>query len=354
MIFNDNGRNQLYDNLVVNDELKSDMLKACMKIQKDSSLQKDSLSLRRNEKMKKKSLYGSMIKNVSVAVLSVALSGALIVGALNHIKKKNVGGGSPVVGKESIEVTTDGVTKVLETTTEFESETEVETPEVTTEGKESMYGSDKDIKSAIDQFSGAEDVWKNVFAGGTGEVKYAMTDLDHNGDPEVIVATMEGSGRYTKMKVFELVKGDVVDRTQGDESNTAMGPGTCPDITLIDELPTYYNGARYIYVASDITTVKDGGEVRNFEDKCEFLLENGTFGCNVMASKESTGYEDTNCKYKDFNDKTITKDEFENYDKNKYNENEGFTRSVTKIKWTNLTDGNVELVDSYKTFLGRE
>lgn len=353
MIFNDNGHNQLYDNLIVSDELKSDMLKACMEIQKNnSSLQKDELSLRRNKKMKKKSLYGSMIKYVSVAALSVALSGALIIGALNHIKKNNVGGNTSAVGKETIEITTDGVTKVVETTTEFESETE--TPEVTTEGKEGMYGEDGDIESAIDQFQIYEDTWKKAFAGGTGEVKYAMTDLDHNGNPEIIVATNEGSGRYTKMKIFELVNGDVVERVQGEENDTTMLPETCPDITFVDELPTYYNGERYIYVASDITPIKDGGKTTVLDSKCEFILENGIFGCNVMATREYVEGDEASSKYTDFNNNTITKNEFDNFDKNKYSENEGFKRSITKIKWTELTEGNIELKDSYKTFLGRE
>jgi len=376
----ENDNNEIYDNVHFSTESKERILDELMKKIDEEFVDEDineednvdyTLKKRRNEKMKKKNLYGTMVRNVSVAAISIALSGALIFGALNHIKEKNVSGKSPAMGKETIEVTTDGVTKVVESTTEYESVTEEvteeiteakteETPENTPEEStevskkslESTYGSDKDIKGAIDQFNIYEDDWKHVFDGGTGEVKYAMTDLDHNGNPEIIVAKMEGSGHYTSMKIYELVDGEINERIQ-DDADPAISTRAYPDITQVDELATYYNGARYVYIASDYTIVKDGGNVTNLESKCEFLLENGNFGCNVIATRESEGIEGVNSKYKDFNDNPITEDEFINCDQNKYTK-DGYKYMTTKIKWTDLSEGNTELKDSYKTFLGRE
>ncbi|HAV90590.1 MAG TPA: hypothetical protein DCW44_04880 [Eubacterium sp.] len=361
----ENDNNEIYDNVHFSTESKERILDELMKKIDEEFVDEDineednvdyTLKKRRNEKMKKKNLYGTMVRNVSVAAISIALSGALIFGALNHIKEKNVSGKSPAMGKETIEVTTDGVTKVLETTTEIESETETEaktrTIEETKEVKESTYGDDKKINGLIDQFSIYEDTWKNVFSNGTGEVKYAMTDLDHNGNPEIIVATMEGSGHYTRMKIYELVDGEINERIQ-DDADPAISTMVYPDITQVDELATYYNEARYVYIAPDYTIVKDGGNVTNIESKCEFLLENGYFGCNVVATRESEGNEGVNSKYKDFNDNPITEEEFINCDQNKYTK-DGYKYMTTKIKWTDLSEGNTELKDSYKTFLGRE
>ena len=378
----ENDNNEIYDNVHFSTESKERILDELMKKIDEEFVDEDineednvdyTLKKRRNEKMKKKNLYGTMVRNVSVAAISIALSGALIFGALNHIKEKNVSGKSPAMGKETIEVTTDGVTKVVESTTEYESATEEvteeiteakteETPENTPEEStevskkslESTYGSDKDIKGAIDQFNIYEDDWKHVFDGGTGEVKYTMTDLDHNKNPEIIVGTMEGSGKYTRLHIYELVNGEIVDRI-GDESSTAVQPISYPDITETNELATYYDGARYIYFALDTTNYMDGEKFTINQTKCEFLLENGVFGCNATVTKEFAANDENNCKCKDFNDNTITKEEFENYDKNKYSKEEGYTRSVTKLKWvTDLSAGNTDLLDCYKTFLGRE
>ena len=354
MIVGDEGRNQLYDNLVVDNNLKEDMKKRCMKIKNSSSLRTDEISIRRNQKMKRKNLYGTMVKNVSVAIVSVALSGLVIVGALNQIKKNNVSSGPKAGANQTIEVTKEGVTKITEVSTEIEESTEPKTEE-STEVVESTYGNDKEIKSAIEQFSLNEDKWKNVFADSTGEVKYTMTDLDHNGNPEVIVGTVEGSGRYTRLHIYELVDGKPVDRI-GDEANSATQPMSYPDLTLVDELPTYYNGARYIYIAPDYTTFKDGGEVTNYEDKQEFLLENGFFGNNSIAVKKTIGYEGTDATYTDSNkEKEITEDEFVKFDQIKYGESGEFEASVTKLKWVSeLSDGNLELLDCYKVFAGEK
>ena len=307
----------------------------------------------------KKYKYNDMIKNVSVAAVSIVLSGALIVGAINHVKEKNVKSSSPTMGKGTIEVTTDGVTKVVETTSEFESETETfeetteikETKEVqeTKETKENIYD-DKAIKSAVEQFTANEKLWKHVFDNTSGTPSYAMTDLDHNGNPEVIVAAMGGTTKNTYMHIYELVDGKIIDRIEdggiGRESTFSL-----PDLMDLNKLTTYYDGARYVYVAPDNCPIIGDGKDIMYEHKNVFLLENGIFGNERIATKKT---ENGKISCTDRNNIEITEKEFNQADRIIYSEEEGYERSITYLKWTELTDGNKGLLDSYKTFLGIE
>lgn len=352
MIFDEKGHNQLYDNLKVNNDLKKEMLKACEKAQNNSSLRKDEISIRRNAKMKKKKLYGTMVKNVSVAVVSVALSGAIIVGALNQVKKNNVKSSSLAGGMESIEVTTDTVTKVTEATTEeiTEQSTAYEESKQESTHDESTSGEDKAIKKAVEEFSANEKLWKPVFNDISETPSYTMTDLDHNGNPEVIVATMAGSAKNTYMHIYELVDGKIVDRNE----DGGMGPEAAfslPDITTVDELSTYFDGGRYVYIAPDYLPIREAESSTDYEYKNAFLLENGFFGNNTIATKKTVNGKIT---FTDHNGKEITEKEFNDADKTMYSEENGYKSSITKIKWTDLSNGNMELYDCYKVFAGEE
>ena len=286
-------------------------------------------------------------------MLSIALSGAIIAGALNQVRKNNVKNSVAAGGKETVEVTTDTVTKVTEATTEPITEVSTAYEESTQESKhdETTYGDDKAIKSAVQEFSANEDAWKYVFADGSGISYYTMTDLDHNGNPEVIVATIAGSARNTYMHIFELEDGKIVDRIE----DGGMGPNVAfslPDITSVEELPTYYDGARYAYVALDYLPIKEAESNTEYEFKDAFILENGFFGNNVIATKKT---ENGKITYTDHNEKEIKENEYEKADEIMYSKERGYERTITKIKWiTDLSDGNIELYDCYKVFAGEE
>ncbi|MCR5628682.1 hypothetical protein [Eubacterium sp.] len=355
MFFGKTSGNTLYYNLVVNDDLKIKMLKACREVQNTSSLLVyDELSQRRERKMKK-SKVKILAKDLAVALFSLVISGVLITAALTHIKKKNVGNNSQVAGKETIEVTTQGITKrVIETTIENKETEAVEestkSVDDSKEGEESMYGEDKDIKAAIDQFDIYEDVWKGAISGEAARygVKYTMTDLDHNGNLELIVSDIEGSGLYTNLHIFELVKGDLVERVT-NLSNDCLE--IIPDISLQNELVTYRSkkGNTYAYLGIDLYEGKEDGKTVKSEKKVLLSLEDGMFDVTPRASKTIVG---DKVKYSSAIESIVSADVYENHDDELLDDSKDFEKSTTKIKWVDLEDGTQELLECYKTFMG--
>lgn len=348
MFFGKTSGNTLYYNLIVNDDLKIKMLKACRKEQNTGSLlDYDELSQRRERKMKKNKVK-IWVKDLAVASFSLVLCGVLITAALNQIKKKNVGNDTQVLGKETVEVTTKGITKrVVETTSEND---ETESAVESSKAEESMYGEDKDIKSAIDQFDICEDVWKGVISDEAARygVKYTMTDLDHNGNPELIVSDVEGSGLYTKLHIFELVNGDPVERVT-NLSTECME--ILPDISLQNELVTYHSKQNnsYSYMGIDLFESKEAEGIVKKEQKVLLTLEDGMFDVTPRASKTTIG---DKIKYSSAVKNNVSANVYEDYDDELLDKSEDFEKTITKIKWIDIDKGTEELVDCYKTFMG--
>ena len=118
MKFENNDKNRIYKSIKADSELKDKILKESIKTIKTVSLPgDDELSLRRNEKMKKKE-YGDMFKKVVVASLSLVATGAIVVGGVMLKFGGNSNGGN--VAKNTTEITTDN--KTTEKTTEGKDE----------------------------------------------------------------------------------------------------------------------------------------------------------------------------------------------------------------------------------------
>ena len=118
MKFENNDKNRIYKSIKADSELKDKILKESIKTIKTVSLPgDDELSLRRNEKMKKKE-YGDVLKKVVVASLSLVATGAIVVGGVMLKFGGNSNGGN--VAKNTTEITTDN--KTTEKTTEGKDE----------------------------------------------------------------------------------------------------------------------------------------------------------------------------------------------------------------------------------------
>ena len=111
---------------------------------------------------------------------------------------------------------------------------------------------------------------------------YTFTDLDHNGRQEVIAATLQGTGLYTWIKVYEIN----TDYSGLVEVGLAEEDGfSYPDL-IVDSLPCYYeeDTGLYYYVCEDM--VRDGA-ARYYFTSVAFGLRNGKMFFQTIASKES-------------------------------------------------------------------
>ena len=85
MFFDGEKDNTLYDNLVVNDNLKEQMLKACLDAKKQETEISNEYIEKRERKNNRKSIYGNMIVYASVAIISVVASALLIIAGIHNL-----------------------------------------------------------------------------------------------------------------------------------------------------------------------------------------------------------------------------------------------------------------------------
>ena len=84
MIYKDKN-NKVYSALKVDDDTIQQMIDDCIELKSQTSpLKTDELSVRRNEKMRRKVKNVDTFKKVAVASLSLAATGAIIVGAMAY------------------------------------------------------------------------------------------------------------------------------------------------------------------------------------------------------------------------------------------------------------------------------
>lgn len=336
MFFDGEKDNTLYDNLVVNDNLKEQMLKACMEAKSKELESSDELSERREKKRSGNSVYGNLFAYASIAIVSIVVSGLLIIAGIWKVKHNNSGGVTPRVGKEG-ETTTE---KITETIKETEDNTVKETE------KKDSYA---DIRSAVEQFSRYRNKWEHVFDEYIIEtgIKYTMTDLDHNGNPELIISAILGDAQTSEVHIFELVDGKIYNCTEGMSIENTM---EMPDVTLVDEFVTYYDSTNniYYYECPDYMNIRGGKNPSSMEMSVIFKLCNGVFDVEGRQTKTEDNGE---VIYRDAKNNVITEKDFNTLNDRIMCEKKGYEKIITKIQWTKLNKDIYELVDCYKTFL---
>ncbi|MCR5099997.1 MAG: hypothetical protein K6B41_01430 [Butyrivibrio sp.] len=262
---------------------------------------------------------------------------------------------------ETTEATSEASNATSDTTSSMKSdsssEAKVETTETSTEtiSQESdnavVVAGDDSIEADEDKqlqvIVNNADTWKGVFEQGY----YTVTDLDRNGRMEIIAASCQGSGMYTYAKVYEVNenKDGLVDCTPDNSSGDIDGGMDYPDFIIDGNFITFTNGSKYVYIASNSTRVSAGEGVETIS---AFILENGTFGVNDLASKYVNG--DT-VEYTKLSDESvITEDEFNNISISTY-EQDGYSRFETTFSWTDLSSGDdyANLLNCYNKFMGK-
>ena len=238
--------NKFYENLVATEKEKREMIDECFKILDDDSLPSDDdISLRRKENMKKKE-YGDIFKRVVVASLSLAATGAIIVGVTQY-KQNN----------DNKEVINNTVAKntTVESTTELE---EVETKEVDNGYVESAvdeklgkqvdfgtYDNPKDIKTwSVGYLQNlAKEAYNSDGSVRKGYVKRTYTDeagnsIDIVGKNFIDISAEDNknddiNGRkvYFEVgdKLYRVLVDEILSQTEGGKVNSKKHTYTSPD-----------------------------------------------------------------------------------------------------------------------------
>ena len=199
-----------------------------------------------------------------------------------------------------------------------------------------------DVKKQVQLIADSYDIW---IMPDTEEYYYTVTDLDHDGKLEIIDASMEGTGLYTYLKLWEV--NDSNDGlTQCDISNPEdHGSLDVPDLIENGGFVTYVNGSEYIYVASDFVHVDSDISMEAIRS---FKLNGSTLEIDTLARKENKG--DRTEFYDGNSHKTITEEAFTNIADTKYGSS--YTKSETKFLWDDLSsdDWYEKLLNCYVSF----
>ena len=158
----------------------------------------------------------------------------------------------------------------------------------------------------------------------------AITDLDRNGRLEILLASLQGSGLYTWVNVWE-----VNENCSGltlCQDNTGEGEAW-PDI--IKETLTQYRdpvSGRYTCVCEDY--MRDGA-AHYLTSLDSFCLDKGQIDVKVLASKDELYSEDgsSTVRYYDANGAEITADAWNSAEQNAF---VGQERGTLTLSWTQL------------------
>ena len=158
---------------------------------------------------------------------------------------------------------------------------------------------------------------------------YAVTDLDHNGRMEVIAATLQGTGLYTWMKVYEVN----ADCSGLSEVALMEEEGfSYPDL-VVDSMPCYYDAEAGLYYYSCEDIIRDGA-TRYYDQNMFFFLCNGKLDFQTIATRETVYKEDketVTCLDKDGN--VISEADYETYADRYF---AGKFKSELTLSWTQI------------------
>ena len=136
---------------------------------------------------------------------------------------------------------------------------------------------------------------------------YIVTDLDQNGRLEIISASLQGTGMYTIITVFEVSEdGSVLNEVKQDRPEYE----SAPDI-MSDRVKVFHDedAGRYYYIFTDMIR---NGYAENYENKRAVWLEDGVWKEMPLVNKsviygDADHYTET---FEDASGNTITEEEY--------------------------------------------
>ena len=160
--------------------------------------------------------------------------------------------------------------------------------------------------------------------------QYAVTDLDHNGRYEIIVANMGGTGMYTYSRFWEINE-----QCSGlTECETDFLEGDSQPDLMTEEWETYTDDAgRKYYVVYDLTR---NGAAEYYENVRVISLQNGKIAAVPIAYR-TTIYEEGKAEItcEDASGNVISEADYEGAAERYLN---GYQRGTTVLGWQDLRE----------------
>ena len=158
----------------------------------------------------------------------------------------------------------------------------------------------------------------------------AITDLDHNGRLEILLASLQGTGLYTWVNVWEV--NENYSGLTHCEDNTGEGEAW-PDI-IKDTITCYRDSVsgRYTYVCEDM--MRDGA-AHYWTGLDSFCLENGRIELRTLASKDEL-YDNlggSSIRYFNENGTEISMDDYSSMERNSF---AGQEQGTLTLSWTQM------------------
>ena len=168
---------------------------------------------------------------------------------------------------------------------------------------------------------------------------YTFTDLDHNGQMEVLAASTQGSGIFTYAHFYEVLADGSGVRNLRRESVEIEGPDAWPEL-IRDSLTCYYDRSadRYYYVCSDDT--RDGA-AHSLSQWAALCLMDGVADWEYLAGVEYFWTEEgESVSYTDAAGNPISEADYNSAVEKRF---AGMERSELKLNWNGVFPYNPSL-----------
>lgn len=190
--------------------------------------------------------------------------------------------------------------------------------------------SGKSFSEQLRVIAECRDIWMPVAEDAGENWQCAVTDLDHNGRYEIIVADVTGTGIYTYSSFYE-----VNESYDGlNECGTDFVEGDSQPDIVSDTLETYIDDqGHYFYAVYDLIR---NGAAQYYENVRALTLSEGRI-CTAPIAYRTTIYDEgvptVTCEDADGN--TITEEEYESAAENYF---AGYSKSTTSVVWQQLSE----------------
>lgn len=203
----------------------------------------------------------------------------------------------------------------------------------TTDSTESLQEeepSGKSLSAQLQVIAECRDLWMEEAEYAGDFCQYAVTDLDHNGRYEIIVADVAGTGIYTYSSFYEV--NENYDGLNECETDFVEGDSQ-PDI-VSDMLETYTDDqGHYFYAVYDLIR---NGAAEYYENVRELTLSDGRISTAPIAYRTTIydeGVPTVTCEDADGN--VITEEAYEGAAENYF---AGYSKSTTSIVWQEISE----------------
>lgn len=190
--------------------------------------------------------------------------------------------------------------------------------------------SGKSLNAQLQVIAECRDLWMQAAEYAGDFCQYAVTDLDHNGRYEIIVAEVTGTGIYTYSSFYEV--NENYDGLNECETDFVEGDSQ-PDI-VSDTLETYTDEqGRYFYAVYDWIR---NGAAEYYENVRELTLSDGRISTAPIAYRTTIydeGVPTVTCEDADGN--MITEEAYESAAENYF---AGYSKSTTSIVWQEISE----------------